>query len=175
MSNAWRGTLLRHTKNKRYLSWLRDRGSLTVRIRARGDFAVRLLRQGLTIPAADEAALLGVRPGVLVWGREVALLCDGLVVAYAQTVLPCRPRGPMTLWLARLGDRSLGSLLFSRTGFVRGEIGFKRLDTRHPLFRMACRQIGDESKTLWARRSPFFFGAQSVLVTEVFSPILCSA
>lgn len=172
-SAAWRSALLRDTKNSCYLPWLRDRGSLTARIQARGAFAVRLLHQGLTVPAADEAVLLGIRPGVRVWGREVALLCDGLVVAYAQALLPCRPRGPVTLWLARLGNRSLGSLFFSQARFERGEIAFKRLDARHPLFGSACRLIGGEAKTLWARRSLFVFGSQSVLVTEVLAPILC--
>jgi chorismate--pyruvate lyase len=170
---TWRDALLRSNENTPYLSWLRDRGSLTVRLQGRGGFAVRLLRQELARPTRDEAARLGIRADARAWVREVALLCDGIEVAFAHTVLPCRPRGPVTRWLARLGSRSLGSLLFSHSGFVRGEIGFKQLDTRHPLFSSAQQVIGGKEKTLWARRSLFRFRAQSVLVTEVFSPGLC--
>lgn len=170
---AWHSTLVRSTENADYLSWLRDRGSLTLRIQARGRFAVRVLRQGLARPIRDEAAMLGLRMGSHVLVREVALLCDGVEVAFAHTVLPCRPRGPLTRWLARLGSRSLGSLLFSHTGFVRGEMSFKRLDYRHPLFEAASRVIGGRPRALWARRSMFRFASQSVLVTEVFSPALC--
>jgi chorismate--pyruvate lyase len=170
---TWRNALLRSDENTPYLSWLRDRGSLTVRLQGRGRFAVRLLRQGLARPTRDETALLGMQADTLAWVREVALLCDGHEVAFAHTVLPCRPRGPVTRWLARLGSRSLGSLLFSHVGFVRGEIGFKPLDARHPLFSSARHVIGGTGKTLWARRSLFSFGTQSVLVTEVFSPGLC--
>ena len=169
----WRTALHRSDENTPYLSWLRDRGSLTVRLQGRGHFALRLLAQGLAKPTRDEAALLGIRPDALAWVREVVLLCDESEVAFAHTVLPYRPRGPVTCWLARLGSRSLGSLLFSHAEFVRGEMAFKQLDARHPLFAPAQQVIGGAEKKLWARRSLFRMGAQSVLVTEVFSPRLC--
>ncbi|MBI4742010.1 MAG: chorismate lyase [Betaproteobacteria bacterium] len=172
-AGVWRSALARSAENAAYLPWLRDRGSLTVRIQARGHFAVRVLRQGLARPTRDEAALLGIRASALVRVREVALLCNGAEAAFAHTVLPCRPRGPLTRWLARLGNRSLGSLLFSHARFARGEMGFKRLDVRHPLFTPASQVIGGSQKVLWARRSLFRFAAQSALVTEVFSPALC--
>jgi chorismate--pyruvate lyase len=172
-AKVWRRALQRSAGNIPYLSWLRDRGSLTLRIQSRGKFAVRLLRQGQAKPTRDEAMLLGMPAGTLARVREVALVCDGIEVAFAHTVMPCRPRGSLTRWLARLGNRSLGSLLFSHPGFIRGAIGFKCLDLRHPLFRPAQHVIGGDASTLWARRSLFVFGEQSVLVTEVFSSALC--
>jgi chorismate--pyruvate lyase len=87
--------------------------------------------------------------------------------------LPCHPRGPLTRWLARIGTRSLGSLLFADPGFSRGEIHCRRLDQRHPLFLQAIEVLGGAPKHLWARRSLFRFGQQSVLVTEVYSAALC--
>lgn len=167
--------MLRTAANKTFIAWLRDRGSLTARIQARGRFAVRVLRQGLGIPTADEALALGLSPGVRAWIREVALFCDGRIVVFAHTVLPCRPGGPLTGWLARLGSRSLGALLFSHAGFTRGPMNFTRLDCRHGLFlpALAAMQLGNPAPdTLWARRSRFGFGAQSVLVTEIFSPLV---
>ena len=173
--SVWRGRLLHTADNLPYIPWLRDRGSLTERIRGQGRFAVRLLRQKLALPTRDEAQLLGINAGTLVRVREVALLCDGVAVVFAHTVLPCNPRGPLTRWLARIGTRSLGSLLFADPGFSRGEINCLRLDQRHALFQPAAQVLEGAPKHLWARRSLFRFGQQSVLVTEVYSAALCGA
>lgn len=172
---AWLPKALHSTDNTPFIDWLRDRGSLTARLQARGPFAVRLLLQGLTTPTGDEATALGIRRKRKAWVREVALFCDGKPTVFAHTALPYHPRGPLTHWLARLGTRSLGAMLFSHAGFKRGIIVCKRLDHRHPLFKPAIEtlQLADSSpRTLWARRSHFTFGAQAVLVTEVFSPAL---
>ncbi|MBL8397057.1 MAG: chorismate lyase [Candidatus Accumulibacter sp.] len=157
--------------------WLRDRGSLTARLQQRGTFAVRVLRQGLAIPTDDEALVLQCLPGRRAWIREVTLYCAGRRVVFAHTVLPYRPRGVLTRWLARLGNRSLGAMLFSHAGIRRGRMQFKRLDARHPLFALAWQALDDGTGTpchLWARRSEFSFRAQTVLVTEIFSPTLLS-
>ncbi len=163
-SADWRATLRRDDDNRRVQPWLRDRGSLTARLQARGRFSVGLLRQHLARPTADEAAPLGLRLGVRARVREVVLRVDGIPVVFAHTVLPCRPRGPLTRWLARLGTRSLGAMLFAHPGFARG-----------PLHSRAIATLGCTARTLWARRSRFVFGRQSVLVTEVFSPRLHAA
>lgn len=173
---AWRTRQQRRVERNPFITWLRDRGSLTERLQARGNFAVRLLRQGLAIPTPDEAIALGIRRDQLAWVREVALLCNDKPVVFAHTVLPRRPRGALTRWLARLGNHSLGALLFSHPGFARGTLKCKRLDHRHALFQPAidAMQLGaSPPRALWARRSHFVFHAQSVLVTEVFSPALC--
>ena len=175
---AWRDRVLRSAESTPIKHWLRDRGSLTANLQARGTFAVRLLRQGLAMPTADEAIALGIKRNRLAWVREVALFCAGEPLVFAHTVLSYRPRGAMTGWLARLGNRSLGALVFSHPRFVRGVINCKRLDHRHPLFQpaVAAMQLANAPpSTLWARRSHFSFGHQSVLVTEVFSPALCSS
>ena len=174
---AWRTRLLRSADDIPCRQWLVDRGSLTARLQARGAFELLPLRQGLSMPSIDEAVALGIKRNNLAWIREVALLCDGQAVVFAHTVLPRRPRGPMTRWLAGLGARSLGTLLFTHPGFARGAINCKRLDQRHVLFHPAIEAMhltGSPPKALWARRSRFSFGAQTVLVTEVFSPSLCS-
>lgn len=172
-TTAWRRALPRRPDNENCLPWLRGRGSLTARIRARGRFAVRLLHQGLGEPTQDEASLIGLRAGKRAWVREVALSCDGEVLAFAHTVLAWRPRGPLTDWFSALGERSLGWLLFSHPGFARGEMRYRRIDARHPLFSSAVAVIGGAPEALWARRSLFRFKGQAVLVTEVFSPVLC--
>lgn len=170
---AWRTKLPRSAEHM--ASWLYDQKSLTARLQARGSFAVHLLWQALAMPTLDEAIALGIKRDRLLWVREVALRVDDVALVFAHTVLPCRPRGPLSGWLARLGNRSLGALLFAHPGFARGAISCKRLDHRHALFQPAIEamQLTDlPPKSLWARRSCFAFGAQSVLVTEVFSPVL---
>lgn len=170
---AWRAKLPHDTTH--IAGWLRDRGSLTARLQACGGFALCLLYQGLARPTLDEASALGVKRHRLLHVREVALRVDGQALVFAHTVLPCRPRGALSRWLARLDDRSLGALLFAHPRFVRGPLSYRRLDPRQALFRPAidALQLTDAPpKTLWARRSRFTFGRQSVLVTEVFSPAL---
>jgi len=167
--------LLRSAGDDGWRDWLRHRGSLTARLQQLGPFAVRVLRQELAPPTRDEALLLGLPPGQRVWVREVALYCADRRVVFAHTVLPYRPRGRLTGWLARLGNRSLGAMLFAHAGFRRGTMHFKRLDARHALFSPALRALAaeaDAAKHLWARRSQFFFAVQTVLVTEIFAPPL---
>jgi len=140
-----------------------------------GNFSVQLLRQGLAVPTADEASAMGLRRGRLVWVREVTLFCDRQPLVFAHSVLPQRPRGPMTGWLKRMGERSLGALLFSHHGFQRSPIEFRRLDRRHRLFQPAVAALASPTNTpmtLWSRRSRFTFGKQNILVTEIFSPEL---
>ncbi len=171
----WRDRLSRLADGEGFWrEWLRDRGSLTARIQQRGPFAVRVLRQSLAIPSDDEAAVLQLESGRRAWVREVTLYCADRRVVFAHTVLPYRPRGVLTRWLARLGSRSLGAMLFSHAGIRRGRMQFKRLDARHPLFAPARQALADDTaaplRHLWARRSEFSFGPQTVLVTEIFSP-----
>jgi chorismate--pyruvate lyase len=77
----------------------------------------------------------------------------------------------MTRWMAGLGNRSLGSLLFSYPGFLRGQIEYLQIDRRHPLYRRAAAQC-TVSGPLWARRSLHVLDAQVVSVTEVFLPAI---
>lgn len=173
----WLPKALHSDENTPFIEWLRDRGSLTARLQARGTFAVHLLRQELALPTPDEAQALSIRSREYAWVREVALYCNGKPVVFAHTVLPYRPRGPLTNWLARLGTRSLGAMLFAHAGFRRGEIVCRRLNQKHPLFQRAVEamQLSHSSPgMLWARRSHFSFDNQAVLVTEVFSPELAT-
>jgi hypothetical protein len=124
---SWRSSLMRAPDNVSFMPWLRDRGSLTARIQARGPFCRSGAAPG---PRQSQRPMKHWRsgcharrgPGCGKW----ALSCDGQIVVFAHTVLPHRPRGPLSLWLARLGNRSLGALLFAHPGFERGAMKFKR-------------------------------------------------
>ena len=172
---AWRTKTIRRVDNDSLSFWLQDRGSLTTHLQTKGTFSVKLLKQSLAKPTLDEAVALGIARNQLAWIREVALLCDGEPLVFAHTVLPYRPRGPLSRWLSRLGNQSLGALLFAHPGFRREALSCKRLDHRHALFLPAAQAMDlarTPPQTLWVRRSAFAFGAQTVLVTEVFSPAI---
>jgi chorismate--pyruvate lyase len=174
---AWRRKLPRRTANRRLLPWLKNRDSLTAQIQSMGQFSVHLLRQELGRPTQDETGSLANPHRQRAWIREVSLHCDDQPVIFAHTLLTCRPRGPLTGWLARLGTRSLGALLFAHPGFRRGPLECRRIDYRHALFEPAIKAMqltAAAPDSLWARRSHFRFGRQKVLVTEIFSPIWAS-
>ncbi len=155
--------------------WLCEPDSLTARLKRRGAFRIALLRQERARANADECAALGISPRTPCWVREVVLHCDGLPAIFAHTVLPASPRGVLGRWFARLGTRSLGSLLFAHPGFVRGELAFARLATPHPLHAPAVAALGrPPAGGFRARRCTHRFGGQAVLVTEVFAPRLAA-
>lgn len=172
---GWRERPLHDKDSFPFKPWLVDRGSLTARLQTVGPFSVVVLKQQTAAPTPDEARELGLKRKQIAWIREVALYCNGRPVVFAHSVLPRRPRGPLTRWLARLGNRALGALLFAHPKFSRGHLVARRLDARHPLFQPSVEALqlsGKPPQTLWARRSSFSFGRQSVLVTEVFSPAI---
>ena len=170
---AWRPHLPRRHDQHHLHHWLFDRGSLTARLQALGPFSVRVLAQGLGLPTHDEFRQFHLTRRQIVRVREVALYVRDTPQVFAHTVLPMAPRGSITRRLARLGTRSLGSMLFTHPGFSRGDISCRRVDRGHPLHGRAILALGlPPSTSLWARRSCFGFGSQRILVTEVFSPAL---
>ncbi|OGS91442.1 MAG: hypothetical protein A2Z95_09105 [Gallionellales bacterium GWA2_60_18] len=151
--------------------WLHDHGSLTRRIQQRCEhFAVQPLRSGLARIAFDEAALLGIAPHRLAYSREVFLLADGKPVVFAHST--CAGEHLRDAWQAMrgLGNRSLGSLLFSHPLVIRQPLHFKALRTHHPLYQSAAAALNEAPGKLWARRSLFTLHGAPLLVTEVFLP-----
>lgn len=150
--------------------WLLENESLTARLqRLYGDISVRVISQALGHPYDDEGNgrfPLAVVRAVVLSGE------DRLPLIVAHSVLPALPRGPLSVMFKRLGRQALGSLLFTRRGFVRSQREWAFLDTRHPLYRLTrSQEQGNQSARLWARRAVFSqsrYPAQSVQVTEVF-------
>lgn len=150
--------------------WLLEPLSLTTRLqRHYGTVHVRVLSQALGQSYNDEGA--GRLPLAVV--RAVVLTSvDKTPLVVAHSVLSAVPRGPLSVMFKRLGRQALGTLLFTRRGFVRCQREWAFLDARHPLYRIArAQEQGDQSGRLWARRAVFSqsrYPAQSVQVTEVF-------
>lgn len=173
----WRARPLRAQVAASLIPWLTDPASLTTRIRARSRaFAVRVVRQQLDRPLADEAQLLGLAPRQLVWVREVVLQADGRAVVYARSVWPCaHVRGGWHIFHG-LGARPLGEVLFANPRIERSPLLCARLDRRDPRYDRAVRStmlIGAPA-ALWARSSVFRLRHHALLVAEVFLPAVAT-
>lgn len=154
-----------------YVHWLRDHGSLTLRIQQRCTaFGVRNVRNCLATAAHDETALLGLPPRQRIYTREVFLYADGKPVVFAHSVVaPQHLRGAWHA-LRRLGNHPLGALLFAYPLVERAPLRYKALKPQHALYRGAAAVLEAAPERLWARRSLFFLHGAPLLVTEVFLP-----
>lgn len=151
--------------------WLRDHGSLTLRIQQRcTHFSVRKLCNGLARIARDESALLGIAPQQLAWSREVFLYADDQPVVFAHST--CAARHLRGAWQAvrELGNKPLGAVLFSHPLISRRPLHYKALHAHHPLYRRAAGILTAPPDRLWARRSLFYLHDEPLLVTEIFLP-----
>lgn len=152
----------RHVRN-----WLAERGSLTARLAAlakthNSALRIQVLHEGWGLPSAEEARCLGLRRGEYAWLREVLLIGADAAWVQARSVLPRRSLCGLNRRLTRLGNASLGSLLFRDPALVRGPIRYAQL-------------YGQNDQRLWARRSTFYLRGHAVLVAEAFLPALLSA
>jgi len=151
--------------------WLRDTGSLTLRIQRRCvRFTVHNVRGGLARIALDESALLGIAPRQLAWSREVFLYADDQPVVFAHSA--CAARHLRGAWsaLRGVGNRPLGALLFSHPQVTRQPLHYRVLRSGHPLYKRAAAILPEPPARLWARRSLFYLHGAPLLVTEVFLP-----
>ena len=165
----WHGTALGCEPD--LAPWLRDRGSLTHRIKQRCvRFAVDKVRTGLAHIAPDESALLGIAPHQLAYSREVFLYADDQPVVFAHSALA--PQHLRSAWTAvrTLGNKPLGALLFAHPLVERKPLHYKALRNTHPLYQRAAEVLSDPPHRLWARRSLFYMHDAPLLVTEVFLP-----
>ncbi|HEY4295564.1 MAG TPA: chorismate lyase [Paraburkholderia sp.] len=153
--------------------WLTRGGSLTAHLRALGAVAVRVTREGVALPWADETAALGLAPRAPVWVREVVLSVDGVPFVAAHSVTP--RAASVGVWQAtrRLRTRPLAELLYSDSSVARSSLVSRRVSARHPLYRLAARDVdGMPPHALVARRSVFERHGAPLMVTECMLPAL---
>ncbi|MBA4143080.1 MAG: chorismate lyase [Nitrosospira sp.] len=151
--------------------WLQNRGSLTELIQQRcNEFRVRQMFQSLSRACGDELAVMNLRRNELALVREVYLYCGNTPVVFAHSVVARKDLRGAWRGLSGLGNRSLGTVLFTNPIIKRTPLRFKKLNPAHPLFRRACQNLETKPSGLWARRSRFSLRGQSILVTEVFLP-----
>jgi len=146
---------------RQWRQWLCDRGSLTEHLISASNnrFRVEVQQQGWFLPSRSEAKILAINPRQVALIREVNLLGDNQALVYARTVTPADTLTGEQKQLAMLGNRSLGSLLFSDQSMRRGKFQISKL-----------KLLSGES--VWARRSVFYLSGKPLLVCEVFLPEL---
>ncbi|WP_342132500.1 chorismate--pyruvate lyase family protein [Hydrogenophaga sp. OTU3427] len=144
--------------------WMRERGSLTQRLRAHwGDVAVLPLQEDTVVPLAHEARRLGLPDATPAWLRSIVLVCRGRPRVYARTVIPdWDPHNPWAE-VQRLGRQPLGELLFRLPGLQRSPFEWQcGLDWPH------ASQWPDAMDPTAARRCVFVREQAPLLLTEVF-------
>lgn len=154
-----------------YRKWLIDNGSLTRRLQMTcAGFAVNPAFCADSRPLPDEGRMLGLRLQQKALIREVYLHCNHVPVVFAHSVLPHKSLCGAWAGLGKLGSKPLGATLFSNPRVSRTPLQFKKLSSRHPLYRRAAKNCDIQSDELWARRSIFYLRGSVILVTEIFLP-----
>ncbi|UJP01360.1 MAG: chorismate lyase [Nitrosomonas sp.] len=168
---AWHSTLTSVSYHQRH--WLQDRGSLTRRIQDRcGQFRVQRVFQSFSRIYGDESDVMGLRASELAMVREVYLYCGNTPVVFAHSVVAHKNLRGAWRGLSGLGNKSLGTVLFTNPRIKRTPLEFKKVSRGHFLYDRACARLPEKPANLWARRSLFTLHGQSILVTEVFLPAI---
>lgn len=154
-----------------YAPWMHDHGSLTKRIKRHSQtFHVQNLYSGLSIANRDEVALLNISRRQHIYTREVLLFADDQPVVFAHSVVAAHHLRGAWRTLQHLGNRSLGSLLFTHPLVQRAPLRYRALRSDHSLYRSAVLKLDTLPPRLWARRSVFTLYGVPLLVTEIFLP-----
>ena len=137
--------------------WLTDPGLLTARLRRQcgASFRLEVLENNSHQPLASQHNEL----------RRIVLWCGNHACIYAETLLPevTTAENP---WLKELGNEPLGESLQTRSNVSRGPFEYALLTRTQ----MPIDLPGQNDPDRWARRSEFFIGHTSLLVTEIFLP-----
>jgi chorismate--pyruvate lyase len=155
--------------------WLTRGGSLTAHLRTLGAVAVRVTREAVALPWTDEYAALGVECRVPVWVREVVLSVEGTPFVAAHSIAPLAVSVGVWQAMRRLRTRPLAELLYSDSSVSRSALVSRRLTARHPLYRLAAREMNGTQphpQALVARRSVFERHGAPLMVTECMLPAL---
>lgn len=153
--------------------WLTRGGSLTAHLRTLGAVTVRVTREAVDLPFDDEYTALAIAPRTPVWVREVVLSVDGKPFVAAHSIVPLAASTGVWQAMRRLRTRPLAELLYSDSSVSRSSLVSRRLTARHPLHRLALREMGDARiHALLARRSVFERYGEPLMVTEVMLPAL---
>jgi chorismate lyase len=161
-------TVPRHARD-----WLDWPESLTQRIAHHlgQPVLVRVLSERCDRLLPEERALLGVagRSGRV---REVQLDVGGQTYVVARTVFADAAARGANRGLRELGNRALGSLLFTSMRAPVAIRQFAALTPRSSLWHVLHKALPPCEHPLWARRAVHTLRAQPLVVTEIFLPQL---
>ncbi len=155
-----------------FRQWILHPASFMDRLRQQGAFnpRVQLLRQQWQSPTRDEKRVLGITTRTYALIREVLIYSVGKKWMYARTVFPRQTLTGKQLCLARLKNRSLGSVLFKEPTIERSAFDVVCLSSDKLFHQYIVKAAHIEADALWARRSIFTLHEKPLLLTEVFLP-----
>lgn len=175
---------------KKARSWLYEPGSLTRRLRlACGPaFRVRLLHQRWARPFLGESRVLHLPYDRNALIREVVLQRDHEPLVLARTVMPAKTLDGAQRSLSRLGNRSLGEVLFSYPGLERFSLQLTKTDPADWAEGILlhgdgglCSPLGSAGgcpdsfpANVWGRRTLYAIAGRRLLVCEFFLPTVFS-
>lgn len=164
--NALAAHYLWQLENKHSVSHLDSRltklacgnGSLTAALVAlsNNNFAVKLIRQELSLPYFHEQIKLGRPLARAAMIREVELQLFGESVLYARSVIPLSLMKKGRNGLVNLGRTPLGHLLFK--------------DGKMRVSKREFTTLKFEQTYVTARRTPYDYQGSQILVSEFFLP-----
>jgi len=151
-------------------SWLFDRDSLTTRLTSHCDvFSVVVLKSGAgEISPAEQ--LLFPDIAMPLNCREVLLLCNGIPQVYARSLIPHQAQEQSDIGLKKLGNNSLGQVLFQAPQAQRGPIEVSQFSLCSSIASFASQLNLTPTQPLWGRRSLFTLQQYPLLVCEIFLP-----
>jgi len=163
-SSSWRvdTVLSQNSIDEKLAPWLTDKGSLTSALTALSDnnFQVRLLDQGIAVPYLHEQQKLNYSENQTSLIREVELHIHDQAVVFARSIIPLELTNPRQGSLDKLGTKPLGHLLFKEGRARASKREFARVE------------VADQ--IIHARRTPYEYQDQQVLVSEFFLPSFLS-
>ena len=152
--------------------WLFDPASLTARLinACDGQFRVRVMSQSWGTPLWNESKRLGMRERQAALIREVFLYCDDQAWVFARTVIPRTTLSGKEKYLANLGSKPLGAVLFADPNMRRDQFEVTCLREGDLLYAHANQLTNSKPTEIWGRRSGFYLSDKPLLVNEIFLP-----
>ncbi len=154
--------------------WLFGKSSLTSRLikASDGQFSIEVESEKRGLPQRNERMALGLRHGEYVFARQVYLICKGKPWVFARSVIPVKTANGPLRGLTRLGNKSLGSVLFSDPNIQRSALALTRVSNPQKCFDIATKLSQRKASEIWGRRSKFTVRKHPLLVSEFFLPDL---
>jgi len=152
--------------------WLIDKQSLTARLRCActAQFRVQLLDEQWTRIPLSERRALGLGGDKKAYVRQVHLYCGDTPWVYARTVIPQQSLRGKLYGLTKLGNKSLGSVLFAEPTMQRGLMEIAHVSADSLLYTTALGKQDASGDAIWGRRSVFNLFGGNLLVNEFFLP-----
>lgn len=145
---------------------LTESGSLTKRIKnnCNGDFSVHLIdHQTIKMDVAQQQLLSATSPALQ---RRIFLCCNKQPLIFAKTIVALTPENKrLTKKIAKLGENSLGHLLFKDLKAIKLSTKYAYISAKHAFFDQCIDTTKPEIKL---RRNLYQYKNCKLLVYEAF-------